>query len=496
MKTIVTFIFGLISLAVSGQNYVRDVTFGTDGAKYYQGRAFSPEKIIQLNGYYYLIGNNTIAKIDDSGNFIPSFGVNGVLPFLYGEDFRIKSVQVRDNAIYLAGSIALPNTFSNYDILVVKMNENGTFDTSFGVNGYRRIDWGGYENLSSFAFEPDGSLYCVGSKYPHGAIYFKLDPDGNIDNTFDTNGYKVFKPDYMSTSGYFITTYNGGYLMLSTARQANTNFLFFAMTMIDSNGIVDTNFGTNGIKYIEVDSFESIRSNTQLFDNKLYLDYSVSFGTNNSVGYIKIYDLSTDQAVFNSYIYDISFFQAEPDGFYSTGYNVYCGGGFGEYDCFNGFRLKRRTLSGSPDPTFQNNTDYNYDFPMGGNPFAMSNCESSCFIKDESGKILIAGYIHKQGFGNGFAMVRITDAALSVTENQYQNATIYPNPFEDKLNINLDTPIKSIEIYDLAGRNISQPRFENEQNTSVDLSNLQTGTYLAKITNQSNQVFTKKIIKK
>ncbi|MCB9227652.1 MAG: T9SS type A sorting domain-containing protein [Chitinophagales bacterium] len=73
-----------------------------------------------------------------------------------------------------------------------------------------------------------------------------------------------------------------------------------------------------------------------------------------------------------------------------------------------------------------------------------------------------------------------------------ENVTAYPNPTSNSVFIETENEkFNAISIYDLSGRLVEN---KNVINNQVDLSSLQTGTYLIQTNNQKIQSF--KIIKK
>jgi len=72
-----------------------------------------------------------------------------------------------------------------------------------------------------------------------------------------------------------------------------------------------------------------------------------------------------------------------------------------------------------------------------------------------------------------------------------QNFTIYPNPANDVLFINTDLSIETLSVLDVSGRLITT---QNEVN-QLDISDLPTGVYFAKITS-NGQSITKKFVKR
>ena len=70
---------------------------------------------------------------------------------------------------------------------------------------------------------------------------------------------------------------------------------------------------------------------------------------------------------------------------------------------------------------------------------------------------------------------------------------LYPNPVNDVLNISLDKEITIVSIYNLLGQEVLS-KSVNSNETSIDVADLTTGTYLIKVTS-NNEVKTLKIVK-
>jgi hypothetical protein len=88
---------------------------------------------------------------------------------------------------------------------------------------------------------------------------------------------------------------------------------------------------------------------------------------------------------------------------------------------------------------------------------------------------------------------RIEFTSLSINEIEFnQNLKFYPNPTSNSVFLYIENEIiKNIYIFDLNGKLVSNQKNSNNQ---IDLSNLQTGTYIIKTDNQNIKSF--KIIKR
>ncbi|MBK1894796.1 T9SS-dependent choice-of-anchor J family protein [Chryseobacterium paridis] len=84
--------------------------------------------------------------------------------------------------------------------------------------------------------------------------------------------------------------------------------------------------------------------------------------------------------------------------------------------------------------------------------------------------------------------------SLGVSEIDKKTASIYPNPVIDVLHIDSKNKMADIKIYDLTGRLQKQENI-NSENARVDLSGLETGTYIVRIKEGGSEK-SYKIIKK
>ena len=70
-------------------------------------------------------------------------------------------------------------------------------------------------------------------------------------------------------------------------------------------------------------------------------------------------------------------------------------------------------------------------------------------------------------------------------------ATVFPNPFNNSLQIESNTIFKTMELYDVLGKQIFNQNFENQINTS----NLAQGIYLLRLITEDGEVVVKKVVK-
>lgn len=81
----------------------------------------------------------------------------------------------------------------------------------------------------------------------------------------------------------------------------------------------------------------------------------------------------------------------------------------------------------------------------------------------------------------------------SKEEEEQSVATIYPNPSSGLINLEVDFKISKVEIYNLTGHLVKTENTKDEFKISIDLSELQTGSYFIKVSN-FERTYSEKVI--
>lgn len=84
---------------------------------------------------------------------------------------------------------------------------------------------------------------------------------------------------------------------------------------------------------------------------------------------------------------------------------------------------------------------------------------------------------------------------LGIAENDTKNINVFPNPVKDYLQIsNTYQAISEVMLFNLVGQEVMRENWTGTNNTSIDMTNLTSGTYLLKFV-VDGQIETRKIIK-
>jgi hypothetical protein len=98
-----------------------------------------------------------------------------------------------------------------------------------------------------------------------------------------------------------------------------------------------------------------------------------------------------------------------------------------------------------------------------------------------NGSIVAVGTPFNDGNGLNSGHVRVfQNTSLSNTDFDTNSFSFYPNPAKDMAHFSASNTIENITIYNLMGQEVLSKQV-NSENFTVDISNLSTGTYVAKL---------------
>lgn len=191
-----------------------------------------------------------VVRLNQDGSLDNSFDLDGIVTTdVTGELDTAYAVLVQpDGKILVGGSTGLdPSSF----YVLIRYNSDGTLDGTFGTGGIMSTLPGGqFTGIRSLALQPDGRILAAASARLSGQNDFavvRFNPNGSIDSSFGVNGR--FSLSMGGNSADFATAMvllpSGKMIAVgNTTAAANPDI---ALVGINSNGTVDTTFGTNGV---------------------------------------------------------------------------------------------------------------------------------------------------------------------------------------------------------------------------------------------------------
>ena len=164
---------------------------------------------------------------------------------LSGQNINIKSVSMQpDNKIIVSGSIS---NGTNTDIAVARLNANGTLDTTFNIDGIFTYNSSTIDNGFSHKIQSDGKIVIVGdtgaTTGTKNFIIVRVNSNGTLDTSFNSTGISI--TDFASTSDFGrelqILSDNS---ILVVGRSAGN----VALAKYTSTGALDVSFNATGKK--------------------------------------------------------------------------------------------------------------------------------------------------------------------------------------------------------------------------------------------------------
>lgn len=205
--------------------------------------------------------NAVIARYTTTGILDATFGTSGITSLLAGgEGATINSVAIQsDGKIVAAGTViisAVPY------FLLMRFNTNGTLDTTFNTTGIVQLLIGLRSGATSVAIQTDGKI-LIGGSSDTGYVVARYGTTGTIDATFGTSG--------------IATIALGSNQSLNTLRLQSTGKIVVAgvvgtslsMSRFNTDGSLDTAFGTSGTTTLTLGSYQYATSIAIQSDDKI-----------------------------------------------------------------------------------------------------------------------------------------------------------------------------------------------------------------------------------
>lgn len=357
-----------------------------------------------------------LVRFNNDGNLDTTFGTQGiVIPFEAEEIIEIKALAVQpDGKITAVGSIKDSGNYSNF--LLLRFNTDGTPDAGFGTAGIVSRNFRVIDYANALALLPDGKILVVGSSsdvgedgHDYDFIIAQFNSDGTLNTFFGDDGKTFIGVAGEGETALYVKIQPDGKIVVA----GEHDFPYgFQQVRLLSNGIPDTDFGTNGSVITEVPTSKILAMTSQV-DGKIVAA-----------------------------------------GYYNPG-----------AACCSVVRLFRFTANGDLDPTFGVNGIVSQGSEVG---------QARALAMQLDGKILISsgGGIGAGPNHTDFVMYRyLSGLNLSVADfNNGSNFMIYPNPVKEELTVNFNLPNSeslNMVLYDYSGKEIVSLLAEQQFDSGV-----------------------------
>lgn len=202
-----------------------------------------------------------IQRYTKDGALDNNYAESGTFIFDSGESEEAFAVTLQpDGKIIVVGTIHQFN--AGYDnVLVLRFDQDGSLDSSFGVNGVVATDVSIYGEIGyTTVLQPDGKI-IVGGEVDIGGtdrqgLVLRYNPDGSLDNTFGNGGIYLFDgPNGGWDTAYGMALQSDGKIIVtgSTSTTGSIGLTDIFVLRLGSEGNLDTVFGTEGVVIYDSD---------------------------------------------------------------------------------------------------------------------------------------------------------------------------------------------------------------------------------------------------
>jgi uncharacterized delta-60 repeat protein len=254
-----------------------DTAFGLNGIASYPftGVTFFQSIALQNDGKILLSHVNSlstlqIVRFNTNGTLDTTFAANGfytnsLFPFAYANDMVVQT----DGKILIGGYAA---ESSNNDFkIVIRLNSNGVIDNTFATNGVFKLDLGLNDNIRKLLVQTDGKILGIGAINTLGVdsvhTCFRLNTNGSLDSSFGTNGIATIGNGTFELAGVSIQS-DGKIVFGGDDSESFTGISY----RLNTNGTPDLSYGVGGAVIIQLSThWFIVRDSTIQTDGKIVL---------------------------------------------------------------------------------------------------------------------------------------------------------------------------------------------------------------------------------
>ena len=217
----------------------------------YVGSTVQPDGRIVVSSGIYDGSDSHVAVLRYKENGTPdeAFGTNGVATYDGGKGNdcgRMVAVQP-DGRVVLTG---YTYNGTNYDILLMRLNADGTLDGSFGTEGVVTRDNKGRDDYGrGVALQEDGKIVVTARSSGDTdsiAMLIRYNADGTSDSTFGSGGVVTYEGGHGNDGFRSLALQRDGKIVVSGYTKTGTGFDVLT-ARYTGEGSLDTTFGSGGI---------------------------------------------------------------------------------------------------------------------------------------------------------------------------------------------------------------------------------------------------------
>jgi uncharacterized delta-60 repeat protein len=190
-----------------------------------------------------------------------SFGTNGLVVTTPQIGEAIALVRQTDGKIVTAGRVIGDAT---HQFEVIRYNNDGSLDNGFGIGGIVITQVSFLSTATAIAIQPDGKIVAAGTYHTgdfaniyHMAIA-RYHVDGRIDSTFGTDGLVTPELGFSEEINDMVLQPDGKIIVAGAISNDLSGVESFMLARFNSNGTLDSGFGTSGVTTTSINTSSEI----------------------------------------------------------------------------------------------------------------------------------------------------------------------------------------------------------------------------------------------
>ncbi len=246
---------GFLDLTNPGDLHVSGSFLRTHDGLIYHSRLFNDAIYPDIN----LVVENL--RLFPNGSLDQGYGNQGISRIAIDSLLNLHDTEIDPNTgeKYLALSTVDSVTVGR-NILIIRIDTLGFFDTSFAQAGFFNLDLNFYDDPVAIEVQDDGKIMVVASTSTFQAtsietLVFRLKKTGELDSTFGNNGIVLLNPFNRTGPTDLVISGNNKIFVSGTGEDPNLIPSFYnSVIKLNSNGTLDSTFGSHGTTFFNSSS--------------------------------------------------------------------------------------------------------------------------------------------------------------------------------------------------------------------------------------------------
>lgn len=438
MKHIFTITFVFLSTFLYSQN-------GADLDNTFNNSSLTPlSRVVSVNNQYLLVANdgtdNILVRLNSDGTIDSSFNFSGSFNSVSGS---YRSIELQNDGKIITGG----PQFNNNSKTINRFNSDGTLDTSFSFS----------QNLSqinAIKIQNDGKILYGADNHRN---FGRLNTDGSEDTSFIT-GSNISHSNLSFVSVEAIEIDNNNKILVGGTYNRYNGNVSNGLTRLNMDGTIDTSLNIgSGFNY----DWVIVKDIAVQNDDKIVVGGNfTSFDGAFVRRLVRLNNDGSRDMTFTSYVDNqINDISIQQDGKILIG---------GYFTTINGNTTKNRLCRFNADGSI----DASFDILTGFDNFI------NTLDLDDDNKLIVTGRFNAyQGTTSNKLIRLIGSSTLSTNEVFQDNVKIFPNPVGEELNVTVNS--FDYEIYNLVGTRIMKGSISTSN--SINVNSLNQGLYFIRL---------------